>query len=112
LLCNRAKYITESRSDSRSTAVECASTGKSTATKDDAMHHAKLEINCKNPKIVVEALKPDLEDDIKKFSGKIKAEKNSLTVSLESDTISGLAAGINSYLRLIKAASEVSEIEQ
>lgn len=72
---------------------------------------ATLEIACKNPKLVIDALKPDLEDDIKKFSGKIKTEKNSVVVSLESDTITGLAAGINSYLRLIKAASEVSEIE-
>lgn len=71
---------------------------------------ATLEIACKNPKIVIDALKPDLEEDIKKFSGKMKAEKGSVVISLESDTISGLSAGINSYLRLIKAASEVSEI--
>lgn len=72
---------------------------------------ATLEISCRNPKIVIDSLKPDLEDDVKKFSGKIKAEKNNVVVSIESNTITGLAAGINSYLRLIKAASEVSEIE-
>ncbi len=72
---------------------------------------ATLEIECKNPKIVIDALKPDLEDDVKKFTGKLSAGKDKLSVSVESETITGLAAGINSYLRLIKAASEVSEIE-
>ena len=72
---------------------------------------ATLEIECKNPKIVIEALKPDLEDDVKKFSGKISAGKDKVSVSVESETITGLSAGINSYLRLIKTASEASEIK-
>lgn len=71
---------------------------------------ATLEISCKNPKIVINALKPDLEEDIKKFEGKISAGKDKVLVSVESETITGLSAGINSYLRLIKASSEVSEI--
>lgn len=63
----------------------------------------EIEIECDRPDIVVKALKPETEET-KKFGVKIEAEKDSVKLELEAEDISGLLAGINSYLRLIKTS--------
>ena len=70
---------------------------------------AKLEIDCKNPEIVLNSIKPDIEK-IEKFDVKLKTEKNKLLLTIESKDLSGLLAGINSYVRLIKVANDVVSI--
>ena len=71
---------------------------------------AELEIECKNPEIVVKALKPDVED-AKKFNVKIEAEENKIELEIEADNISGLLAGINSYIRLIRTSINGMEVQ-
>ena len=64
---------------------------------------AEIEIECKRPDIVVRALEPETEET-KKFSVEIKAEKEKIKLKLEAEDISGLLAGINSYMRLIRTS--------
>jgi tRNA threonylcarbamoyladenosine modification (KEOPS) complex Pcc1 subunit len=64
---------------------------------------AEIEIECKRPDIVVRALEPETEET-KKFSVKIEAEKDRVKLKLEAEDISGLLAGINSYMRLIRTS--------
>ncbi len=70
---------------------------------------AEIEIECKNPEIVIKALKPDVED-AKKFDVKLEADKNKLKLEIEADNISGLLAGINSYMRLIRTSINSMEV--
>lgn len=70
---------------------------------------AKLEIECKNPEIVLKSLKPDL-DDTEKFKVDLKVKENKLVLIIEAKELSGLLAGINSYARLIKASTDVVSI--
>lgn len=63
---------------------------------------AELEIECKNPDIIVKSIEPDI--DVKdKFDVKIEANEK-IKVVIESKDITGLLAGVNSYLRLIRTA--------
>jgi len=70
---------------------------------------AEIEIECKHPEIVKKSLEPDVEE-AKKFDIRLKDEKNKLLLVIESNNISGLLAGINSYMRLIRIAIEASEV--
>ena len=64
---------------------------------------AELEIECKNPEIVVKALRPDFED-AKKFKVELETDNKKLKLKIEAENISGLLAGINSYMRLIRTS--------
>ncbi|MEM5778728.1 MAG: KEOPS complex subunit Pcc1 [Candidatus Aenigmatarchaeota archaeon] len=69
----------------------------------------EIEIECKEPEIIIKSIKPDLEE-LKKFNVNLKNEKNKLKIKIEANDISGLLAGINSYLRLIKVAIDATEV--
>jgi tRNA threonylcarbamoyladenosine modification (KEOPS) complex Pcc1 subunit len=69
---------------------------------------AEIEIECKEPQIVIKSLKPD-EEELKKFDVELKAEKNKVKIEIEAKDIPGLLAGINSYLRLVKVAIDAME---
>jgi tRNA threonylcarbamoyladenosine modification (KEOPS) complex Pcc1 subunit len=70
---------------------------------------AEIELECKEPKLVVKSLHPDKEE-LNKFDVKLTPEKNKLKIEIEAEDISGLLAGINSYMRLIKVAIDAMEI--
>ena len=70
---------------------------------------ARLEIECENPDIVLNSLKPDIEK-AGKFDVNIEIEKNKLLLTIEARELSGLLAGINSYVRLIKTSIDVMGI--
>jgi len=70
---------------------------------------AKIEIECKEPDIIIKALKPDLEQ-AKRFDVEIKADKNKIKLEIKSDDVASLLAGINSYIRLIKTAINSMEV--
>ena len=72
---------------------------------------AELEIECANPEIVVRSIKPDMVEH-EKFSADIKAMKDKVVLKVESKEIVGLLAGINSYVRLIKTSTDVSNLEE
>ncbi|OGI11635.1 hypothetical protein A3K64_00765 [Candidatus Micrarchaeota archaeon RBG_16_36_9] len=64
---------------------------------------AEIEIECDRPDIVIKALEPEIEET-KKFDVKIEAERDKIKLEFESEDISGLLAGINSYMRLVKTS--------
>jgi tRNA threonylcarbamoyladenosine modification (KEOPS) complex Pcc1 subunit len=69
---------------------------------------AAIEIVCERPQIVVKALEPEI-DKSKKFSVKLGADKGKVLLEIESEDISGLLAGINSYVTLIKTSINAME---
>jgi len=71
---------------------------------------ALLEIQCTNPEIVIKALEPDLEKT-EKFDASIDDQEGRIILKVESETITGLLAGINSYMRLIKTSIDVNEVK-
>ena len=66
---------------------------------------AEIEIECENPEIVVKSIKPDLE--AKRFNVKLDKLEGKVKLTVESEDVSGLLAGINSYMRLIRTAINV-----
>jgi len=69
---------------------------------------AEIEIECKDPDIVIKSIKPDIE--AKKFDVKLENKNGKLILIIESKDITGLLAGINSYVRLIRTAIDTMEI--
>lgn len=69
---------------------------------------AELEIECKNPELIIKSLKPDIDES--SFMVKLKANKDKLLLNIESKDLSGLLAGINSYARMIRALKDVEVI--
>ena len=69
---------------------------------------ATIELECKNPEIVIKSLKPEIDDSIK-FDVKVESVNDNLILTVESENISGLLAGINSYMRLIRVAKDGME---
>ena len=56
---------------------------------------------------------PELRNEIsnyyKKFNVDVKSDSDNIILTIESDNISGLLAGINSYMRLIRVAKNGME---
>ena len=69
---------------------------------------SEIEIECKHPEEVIKSLEPDLEETAK-FNVRLDSEKNKIKLKVESKELSGLLAGINSYLRLIKTTMDALE---
>jgi tRNA threonylcarbamoyladenosine modification (KEOPS) complex Pcc1 subunit len=69
---------------------------------------AEIEIECEKPQTVAKALTPEI-DETKKFRVKIEAGKKKILLKVESEDISGLLAGINSYVTLIKTSINAME---
>lgn len=69
----------------------------------------EIEIECKEPEIIIASLKPE-STDLKKFDVKFKAEKDKLKLEIKAENISSLLAGINSYMKLIKVAIDAMEV--
>ncbi len=71
---------------------------------------ALIEVECSEPEKVLRAIQADAEPT-EKFSCDLKSEKEKIILEVEAKDISGLMAGINSNLKLIKLAGEVGYIE-
>ena len=70
---------------------------------------AEIEIECKEPDIIIKALEPDAEQ-AKRFDVELKAEDNKIKLEIKSKDVAGLLAGINSYIRLVKTAMDSMEV--
>ncbi len=70
---------------------------------------ATIRIECKDPKIVMNSLLPDVQnrEDLKV---NLSTEKSDLIIEIETKKISYLKAVINSYLSLIKSLRELEGI--
>lgn len=73
------------------------------------MNKATVEIETDDPGIIVAALKPDLSPS-HKFEASLNASGRKLVLTVQAADMGGLSAGLASYLRLIRAAKEASEI--
>ena len=71
---------------------------------------ALIEIECKNPDIIIKSIKPDIDQN-QKFDVNIDNNNDKITIEINSSEISGLLAGINSYLKLIRTSIEIQEVE-
>ncbi|MCD6477294.1 MAG: hypothetical protein J7K26_04035 [Candidatus Aenigmarchaeota archaeon] len=71
---------------------------------------AFIEIECKNPDIIIKSIKPDIDQN-QKFDVNINNDKDKIIIEIKSPEISGLLAGINSYLKLIRTSIEIQEVE-
>lgn len=71
---------------------------------------ARIEVECIAPEKILKSVEVDSEPT-EKFSVKMSAQENKILLEVEAKDISGLMAGVNSNLKLIKLAGEVSEIE-
>lgn len=71
---------------------------------------AQIEIECENPETIIKSIAPDMTKT-EKFDIKFEPAGNKLKISVEADEISALLAGINSYMRLVKTAIAVSEVD-
>jgi len=69
---------------------------------------AEIEIECKDPDTVIRSLSPDIE--AKKFDVKLENKNDKLILIIESKDITGVLAGVNSYIRLIRTAINTMEI--
>jgi len=70
---------------------------------------AEIEIECKEPDIIIKSLKPD-QESVEKFDAKLTAEKEKIKLKIEAKDIPGLLAGINSYVKLVKVAIDAMEV--
>ncbi|MBU5557983.1 MAG: KEOPS complex subunit Pcc1 [Candidatus Aenigmatarchaeota archaeon] len=70
---------------------------------------ALIEIETDDPKTVADALRPDIE--AKHFSVELRPSKDKLNITIHADSIGKLTAGINSCLRLVRAAKSAQEVK-
>jgi tRNA threonylcarbamoyladenosine modification (KEOPS) complex Pcc1 subunit len=73
------------------------------------VNKAVVEIDADDPGLIIDALKPDLSPS-HKFEASLNASGRKLVLTVQSAEMGGLSAGLASYLRLIRAAKEASEI--
>ncbi len=69
---------------------------------------ATIEVECKNPENIIQSLEPEIDDSIK-FGADIKSDSDKIILTIEERNISGLLAGINSYMKLIRVAKDGME---
>ena len=69
---------------------------------------AEIEIECKEPDMIIKAVSPEIE--AKKFDVKLEDKKDKIMLTIESKDMTGLLAGINSYMTLIRTAISMKEI--
>ena len=69
---------------------------------------ADIEVECKEPQLIIDSIKPDMEKT-GKFDAELKAEEGKIRLSVRAKDITGLLARINSYLRLIRISEEVQK---
>lgn len=75
-------------------------------------HKSVIEINTNNAKKIHDALKPEMEKEVTKRSKiTIKKLKTKLIITVVSQDINALRAGINNTLRLVHAAETTMKIK-
>ena len=71
---------------------------------------AEIEIECKTPDTVIKSLEPDIDSN-PKFDVELKSKEDKIKLKIKSKDITGLLAGVNSYLKLIRTSIEVQEAD-
>ncbi len=73
------------------------------------MHSAVVEIEAKEPGLIVGALGHG--ESSPRFEASIKAAKGKVVLTVEAGELGGLAAGLSSWLRLVRTAEEASGLK-
>lgn len=69
--------------------------------------NAKIQILAgKSSSSIYSALKPDIKSSERQINAEIALEDDAITLNMSSDDLSHIRAGLNSYLRLVNAASK------
>jgi tRNA threonylcarbamoyladenosine modification (KEOPS) complex Pcc1 subunit len=66
---------------------------------------AIIEIPCDNPELLKKVLEPEKEGD--EFSASLHVAEKKLVIEIKACRLSMLQAGVNSYLRLLKAVEKL-----
>ena len=64
---------------------------------------AQVNLETENPQMVIDSLKPDMED-ANRFSVKVSSSGKKLIFNIEATDVAALKAALNSYLRLVQVA--------
>jgi len=72
------------------------------------MISAEVKIETENPQMVLDSLKPDM-DDANRFSVIASTSGKSLVFKIEANDIAALKAALNSYLRLVQVAQGLED---
>lgn len=64
---------------------------------------AEVNLETDNPKMVLDSLKPDMEDP-NRFSVQASVSGKKLVLKISAQDIAALKAALNSYLRLVQVA--------
>ncbi len=70
---------------------------------------ATIELDVSNPKKIAAALEPDIKAE--RFTTELKPSDKKLIIIVNADSIGELSAGINSCLRLTRAANVAQEVK-
>jgi tRNA threonylcarbamoyladenosine modification (KEOPS) complex Pcc1 subunit len=70
------------------------------------MFSAKVRIDCEQPKLVAEALKPDITND-ETSSTRLSAGKNFVEIEVRSEKLNRLKGILNSYISVVQMLLKV-----
>ncbi|HWQ20783.1 MAG TPA: KEOPS complex subunit Pcc1 [Methanotrichaceae archaeon] len=71
---------------------------------------ADLVFEMEDPEKVYQALKPEAEDELHRSHVKLILEENCLRLRIEGSDVVSLRAALNTWIRLIKIATEMVSI--
>ncbi|MDD1768691.1 MAG: hypothetical protein LUQ55_01755 [Methanomassiliicoccales archaeon] len=72
------------------------------------MHKATLKLLSPQSDVVLGAISPEVGREIPRTRVKISSESDQLVLDIEASDLAALRAALNSYLRWIKVAEDVS----
>ncbi len=71
---------------------------------------ADIVFGLQEPDLVLEALKPELDDDLHRGSVVISRVESGIRLRVEGDDVVSLRAALNTWIRLVKICLEMIEI--
>jgi KEOPS complex subunit Pcc1 len=71
---------------------------------------AEIIFELPDSEVVLNALKPELDDDLHRGRVEIRAANNGLLLTVEGDDVVSLRAALNTWLRLVRICVEMVEI--
>jgi KEOPS complex subunit Pcc1 len=74
------------------------------------MGFAEIELQTDRPDVLFRALAPELEDEINRSRVSIEAGQSVLRLRIEGPDLASLRAALNTWIRLLKIATEMMRI--
>ena len=73
------------------------------------MHRATIVMQHPNAGVIEKTIRPESAVEIPRTSVKVSRQDDMLRLDMESGDVNGLRAAVNSYLRWVGMAAEISE---